>query len=56
MVEKDKTMDWINSWKKGNKKEIYDITVRFGRLTVLQLYCNPGKEHRCIIFNFGFTI
>ena len=48
-------MNWINSWKKGNKKEtIYNISIRFGRITVLELHCNPGVEHRFIILNFGF--
>ena len=49
-------MNWINSWAKGNKKEKYEITFRLGRITVLELYCNPGIEHRCIILNFGFEI
>ena len=43
-------MNWINSWRQGNKKDsIYDISIRLGRLTILELYCNPGVEHRCII-------
>ena len=33
-------MNWINSWKEGNKKNIIDITERFG----------------VIILNFGFEI
>ena len=50
-------MNWINSWRQGNKKDnIYEVTVRFGRFTILELYCNPGVEHRCIILNFGFEI
>ena len=50
-------MNWINSWKKGNKKDnIYNICIRFGRFTILELYCNPKIEHRCIIFNLGFEI
>ena len=57
MAGKDKNMNWKNSWRKGNKKDsIYNISVRFGRITVLELYCNPGIEHRCIILNFGFEI
>lgn len=48
-------IDWINSWKKGNKKEtIYDLAIRLGRLTILELYCNPGVEHRFMVLNFGF--
>jgi len=50
-------MNFINSWKKGNKKsDIYDISIRLGRFTILELYCNPGKEHRMILLNFGFEI
>lgn len=50
-------MNFINSWKKGNKKgNIYDISVRLGRLTLLEIYCNPGKEHRLILLNFGFEV
>ena len=41
----------------GNKKDnIYNISIRIGRMTILELYCNPGVEHRCIILNFGFEI
>jgi len=50
-------MNWINSWAKGNKKDtIYNISIRIGRITVLELYCNPGVEHRFMILNFGFEI
>ena len=50
-------IDWINSWKKGNKKDtIYDISVRLGRFTILELYCNPKVEHRFMILNFGFEL
>ena len=57
MAVKDKIMNWINSWRQGNKKDnIYDVSIRFGRFTILELYCNPGIEHRCIILNFGFEL
>ena len=50
-------IDWINSWAKGNKKDdIYDISIRIGRITLLEIYCNPGVDHRFIILNFGFKI
>ena len=50
-------IDWINSWKKGNKKDtIYDISIRLGRFTILELYCNPKVEHRLMILNFGFEL
>ena len=32
-----KKLNWINSWGKGNKKEKYEISVRLGRLTLLEL-------------------
>ena len=57
MVEKDKNMNWINSWRQGNKKDnIYDISIILGRFTILELYCNPKVEHRFIILNFGFEL
>ena len=50
-------MNWINSWKKGNKKDtIYQISIRLGLFTILDIYCNPGVEHRLIVLNFGFEI
>ena len=53
-------MNWINSWKKGNKKEtIYNISIRFGRITVLEIklcLCEAKKcaRFRFMIFNLGF--
>ena len=56
-------MNWINSWRKGNKKEKYEISFRLGRLTILEikicLFCEEGcsaKRARIIILNFGFEI
>ena len=56
-------MNWINSWRKGNKKEKYEISFRLGTLTLLEvkicLFCEEGcsgKKIRVIIFNFGFEI
>ena len=28
-------MNWINSWKEGNKKEKYNIEIRLGTFTIL---------------------
>tara|TARA_Y100000296_G_C5003924_1_gene171609 strand:+ start:219 stop:410 length:192 start_codon:yes stop_codon:yes gene_type:complete len=63
MVEKDKIMNWINSWAKGNKKEKYNIEIRLGRLTLLELklclFCGEEctcKRFRLILLNFGFEI
>ena len=48
-------IDFINSWKKGNKKDnIFDIAIRLGRFTIIELYCNPKVEHRIIVLNFGW--
>jgi len=59
-------INWINSWKSGNKKEKYEINVRIGKLTVLELMfcpcsaCENKKAYcakfRFMIFNFGFEV
>ena len=49
-------VNWINSWRKGNKKEKFEATIRFGRITVLELYYNPGRELKFLVFNFGVQI
>ena len=57
-------MNWINSWKKGNKKNKLDIKLRFGMLTIFELHlcfkmCEKSrqcKKMRFMILNFGFEI
>ena len=50
-------VNWINSWRKGNKKDnVYDISIRIGRFTVLELYWNPGVQFKFLIMNFGIQI
>tara|TARA_R100001443_G_scaffold88999_1_gene95405 strand:- start:290 stop:466 length:177 start_codon:yes stop_codon:yes gene_type:complete len=57
-------INWINSWNSGNKKEIYEINLRLGMLTLFQLrfcfcaYCNSTgcSRFRLMLFNFGFEI
>jgi len=57
-------MNWINSWKKGNKKNKLDIKLRFGTLTIFELYlcfnsCEKDcgcKRMRLMILNFGFEL
>lgn len=57
-------MNFINSWRKGNKKNKLDITLRFGTLTIFELYvCFNSCEKSCeckrlrfMILNFGFEI
>ncbi len=47
-------MNWINSWREGNKKNIVDFTFRFGVLTLIQLKWNPSVSFRFMLLNFGF--
>ena len=62
MVVKDKIMNWINSWRQGNKREKYKIELRFGTFTLLELkfcVCSvPCDCPRCrfIFLNFGFEL
>jgi hypothetical protein len=50
-------VDFINSWAKGNKKSTkIDINVRFGRITVLKLMLDFGKEYELMVLNFGVCI
>ena len=57
-------INWINSWRSGNKKEVYEISFRLGILTVFQLkfcFCETCDVKRCarfrlMILNFGFEI
>lgn len=59
-------INWINSWKAGNKKEKYQIDIRIGKLTVLEVMFCPcevceNKKASCarfrfMILNFGFEL
>tara|TARA_R100001163_G_C4983324_1_gene138648 strand:+ start:460 stop:624 length:165 start_codon:yes stop_codon:yes gene_type:complete len=54
-------MNWINSWRKGNKKEIFEITIRLGRFTAFELFYCPCNKKNCkklrfILLNFGFEL
>ena len=57
-------INWINSWRTGNKKEIYKIEFSLGMLTVFQLrfcFCTPCDTNKCskfrfMLLNFGFEI
>ena len=54
-------MNWINSWRQGNKKEKYNIEVRLGRFTILEMkFCACAEKgcsrFRMILFNFGFEL
>ena len=57
-------INWINSWKQGNKKDNkYNIELRFGRFTLLEIkvciFCDENcacKRLRFILLNFGFEV
>lgn len=65
-------INWINSWKSGNKKNKYSITIRLGRLTVFEFKlcpCNRVKiismrtkkyekcsKFRFMVLNLGFQL
>ena len=49
-------MNFINSWREGNKKNIIDFTFRFGVITLLELKWNPGVSFRFLILNIGIEL
>tara|TARA_R110000744_G_scaffold72114_2_gene145078 strand:+ start:1954 stop:2127 length:174 start_codon:yes stop_codon:yes gene_type:complete len=56
-------INWINSWRGGNKKQKFEVSFRLGKLTVLEakacLFCKEGctaKRFRFILLNLGFEI
>ena len=51
-------LDYINSWRKGNKKVwIGDICVRLGRITLLELSWDfKSKYIRVMLLNFGAVL
>jgi len=48
-------MNWINGYRKGNKKEKYSLTCRLGTFTVLEVKVSITK-FRFMILNLGFEI
>ena len=62
MMKKNKIMvNWINSWKGGNKKNKWSITIRLGKLTLLEFKICPCNNEKCtklrvMVFNFGFEL
>ena len=46
-------MNWINSWAKGNKQAKYNIEIRLGRITILEIHLNFGVKYRLVVANFG---
>jgi hypothetical protein len=51
-----KKINWINSWRKGNKKNKVQFIIRLGLITVLELHWNPGKQFKFLILNCGIEI
>ena len=54
-------MNWINSWKQGNKQAKYNVEVRLGRVTILEIkvcLCDKKKcsKFRLMVLNFGFEL
>ena len=59
-------INWINGFDAGNKKEKYEVNIRLGKITVLELMFCPcwkceNKKASCarfrfMIFNFGFEL
>ena len=57
-------MNWINSWRSGNKKNKIALQIRFGFFTIFELFfCADSCENDCeckrfrlIVLNFGFEI
>ena len=64
MAEKDKIMiNWINGFDAGNKKEKYEISLRLGTFTILEIkVCLCSKKDcscakfRFMICNLGFEV
>jgi hypothetical protein len=65
-------INWINSWRLGNKKNKIDICLRIGIFTIFELYvcldkaCKPKKKNkkrcdkcttfRLMVLNLGIEI
>ena len=54
-------MNFINSWQEGNKQAKYNVEIRLGRITVLEIkvcLCSKKKcsKFRFMLLNFGFEL
>jgi len=54
-------INWINSWKQGNKKEKYNLEIRLGTFTLLEINVRLRSEKLCgkfrlMLCNFGFEV
>ena len=55
VIKKDKTMNFINSWRKGNKQDDkFLIWIRLGRITAFKIYLDISSGiYELTILNFG---
>jgi hypothetical protein len=47
-------MNWINSWKAYNKKNVFEINIRLGKITLLEIITSP--KLKIMILNFGIEL
>ena len=55
VIKKDKKMNFINSWRKGNKQEDkFLVWIRLGRITVFKIYIDISSGiYEITVANFG---
>ena len=63
MAVKDRIMNWINGYNAGNKKAKYNLELRIGTFTVLEIkFCVCNKtdcecaKFRFMLLNLGFEL
>tara|TARA_R110002012_G_scaffold108185_7_gene250668 strand:+ start:497 stop:688 length:192 start_codon:yes stop_codon:yes gene_type:complete len=63
VVKKRNKMNWINGFSAGNKKQKYELNIRLGTFTVLEikacLFCDnncTAKRFRLMVCNLGFEL
>ena len=49
-------MNWINSWKAYNKKNIFEVNIRLGKITMLELMYCPCDKKGCVKFKIIYLI
>jgi len=47
-------MNWINRWKAYNKKNVFEVNIRLGKITVLEIVTSP--KLKIMILNFGIEL
>jgi hypothetical protein len=55
VIKKDKKMNFINSWRKGNKQDDkFLIWIRLGRITAFKIYLDISSGiYEFTVLNFG---